>query len=190
MLTVEELASKWDDTISRLIRQHGFRPSDIDDIKQDIFVAWIVGGYEKIYDPTKSQPSTFVHNFVSLRLRGYRSRKQRDVLTKAVPLVTDLDSGRGVLIDLIEGTPQVVDQPVEHRLDEGKLKEELQSLSPKGYAGHVKDYWQVYSWIKEGKTQTEIAKITEYSLGTVNGMVKLVRQVMEQCTVKVEVKVE
>lgn len=187
MIKVEELASKWDETISRLIRSYGFRPSDIDDVKQDIYVAWIIGGYENIYDPTKSAPSTFIYNFVSSRCKGYRSKKQRDVLHRAIPLVTDLDHGRGILVDLIEGTPDVITEgPPAKRMDETLLEEELKSISSKGYAGHTREYWQIFLWMKEGVTQTEMAKRTEYSLGTVNSLVKRVREVMEQCIVEVK----
>lgn len=186
MIKVEELATKWDQSIERLIKQYGFRESNtIDDIKQELYVAWISGNYEAIYDPTKSAPSTFIHHFVVSRLKGYRSRKKRDVLHRAIPLVTDLDSGRGILVDLVEGTPEQVEE-LTVKVDEDGLLIELKGLSSRGYAGHVKDYIQIYNWLKEGKSQTEIAQLTEYSLGTVNAMVSKVRQMMESFTWKEE----
>lgn len=180
MITVEELATKWSDTLERLIRKHGFLPSDVDDVKQELFVAWIVGRYSEVYDPTKSAPSTFIHHFVSTRLKGYRSKKKRDPLHRAIPLVQDGESGRGILVDLIEGTPEVAE--LRHRVDEASLLLDLQGMNQPGYAGHVKDYVQVYRWMAEGKSVTEMAALTEYSLGSVSVMAKKVREVVRQHT--------
>ena len=181
----------WEPWIRKIAMKQGVRLHELDDFVQDVYLAFITGGYEDIYDPNVSKPTTFLHSFVSLRAMGSRDSKNREAnrhTDKEIGDEWEGDDGRSDVVILKDQTNYY--EKAEYQAELGQVLSELESSCPvlevvyqvverKGISHTYRVERSLYTLAKlmlEEHTVREIAAIFNRSTGTVASMMKDLRE--------------
>jgi len=181
-ITVDDLAVKWDPYITGQITKHGIKGEDADDFKQQLYLEFIEGNYEKVYDPAKGAPMTFIFHFVNRRLRQFHTRRSRDFLWGAA----DVDF-TGPDTALVE--KQEVDADRRMDLEEalGKVRDRLKGIPARSIAKGTqieRSALKAFDLLWEGYTRPEIARKMEYSPASVAILVDQIRRAADEVGLK------
>lgn len=173
-----KVVDEWLPLIHRALNHYQVRPNDKEDVAQSIVCQIFEKRYDRIYDPEKSELSTFIFGMVRKRILSLRGQKGRDAM-KHVHLVGDdewiindrrkIESSykravRGEFFELVEDARKELEKLPRRRprIKDGKLEHRT-----------VTD---VFDMLVGGMVQTNIAKEMGYSEGTVSIMVEMIRQ--------------
>lgn len=101
--TFDDFYTSWRPYVVTRAKKYGyFLEEDIEDIVQDIFLAFWSNNYNKIYNPDISAWSTFFTSFITYRLMNRRTKESVDPLLNSRPIdsLVNQEGSYGVVIDL------------------------------------------------------------------------------------------
>lgn len=173
-----EVVNLWLPLIYRALLHYRVRESDKDDVAQEIVCQIIEKKYHQIYDPEKSELSTFVFAMVRKRIKSLFARKGRDALKRS-QLIGDDEW-------IIEDRPcsECVLKDVEKKefwglVDEARKElDKLPRRRPRIKDGkvQVRTVTEVFNMMVDGLNQSSIATEMGYSEGSVSIMVGMIRK--------------
>jgi len=181
-LTVTDLAEKWDPYITGQATKHGLRGEDLDDFKQQLYVEFMEGKYDQVYDPTKGAQMTFIFHFVNRRLRQFHTRRSRDFLWGAA----DVDF-TGPDTALVEKVEEDVDRRIDLTEALSKVRDRLKDIPARSIAKGTqieRSAVKAFDLLWEGYTRPEIARKMEYSPASVAILVDQIRKAADEVGLK------
>jgi len=181
-LTVTDLAVKWDPYISGQAAKHGLKGEDLDDFKQQLYLEFMEGKYDQIFDPAKGAEMTFIFHFVNRRLRQFHTRRKRDYLWGAA----DVDF-MGPEEALTEQKTEDVDRRIDLTEALGMVRERLKDIPARSIAKGTqieRSAIKAFDLLWEGYTRPEIARKMEYSPASVAILVDQIRQAAAEVGLK------
>lgn len=161
-ITLEEVIKQFDKKIERAIRNNAFIVRDIEDVKQDIYMAMVRRKYLKKYNP-KYALSTYVYTFV----RNYCRNMRRDhllVKNQAMKDICSIDNLPNRAEYLLFVNPNILKE-IEWAEFIGKVYKDVENndfYSVRKFRGKV-DLKTVIKLLLSGYNTLEIARKTGVS---------------------------
>lgn len=181
--TFAEFYQELDPTVRAVIRK--FIPSNLgdpDDLSQEVWRQFYEGhggvSYLELYDPKKSSPKTFMWEFTKKRCLQFLSRSNRTPTAKAYSIQSQPSERFVVGIVDPETTEELSFNELEAIEWADLVSRAEQAVHAQKQRGRRDLSW-VWTLIREGFRQDEIAREMGLSEGTISICVQLIREVPE-----------